>query len=121
MLNLTTVVIYSQDPTPLVEFYKKVFQRDPDWSEGGYSGFKVGNTVLMFGPHSEVHGKNTVPARHIINFETPEVEKEFERIEKLGATVIAKPYKPGEEPEMWLATFADPDGNYFQLASPMKM
>lgn len=121
MLDLTTVMVYSENPQPLVEFYKKVLEKDPEWSEGGYSGFKVGNMILMFGPHSEVHGKNTMPARFIINFETSDVEKEFERIEKLGATVVAKPYHPGEDPKMSLATFADPEGNYFQLASPMKM
>lgn len=33
------------------------------------------------------------------------------------------PLKPGSDyygqaEEMWLATYADPDGNYFQLATP---
>ena len=37
----------------------------------------------------------------------------------LGVTVVQEPYQPGGAPEMWLATFEDPDGNYFQLASPM--
>ena len=36
-----------------------------------------------------------------------------------GATVVAEPYRPDENSEMWIATFADPDGNYFQLASVM--
>jgi hypothetical protein len=31
-----------------------------------------------------------------------------------------EPYQPGPAGgEMWLGTLADPDGNYFQLASPM--
>jgi predicted enzyme related to lactoylglutathione lyase len=29
------------------------------------------------------------------------------------------PYPPGEEPDGWIATFSDPDDNYFQLVSPM--
>ncbi len=45
---------------------------------------------------------------------------EFERIKGLGAEVSHEPYQPaGEDMEMWLATFADPDGNLFQIASPM--
>ncbi len=46
---------------------------------------------------------------------------EFARIKDLGAEVVAEPYHPSEEPSMWLATLADPDGNYFQLATPMKI
>ena len=42
---------------------------------------------------------------------------EFARIKKLGAKVIKEPY---EMEKMWIATFADPDGNYFQLMSPWK-
>jgi predicted enzyme related to lactoylglutathione lyase len=44
---------------------------------------------------------------------------EFDRIKGLGATVEHEPYQPGDGDEMWLATFEDPDGNFFQLASPM--
>ena len=31
-----------------------------------------------------------------------------------------EPYQPGEAPEGWIATFSDPDDNYFQLLSPME-
>jgi predicted enzyme related to lactoylglutathione lyase len=33
--------------------------------------------------------------------------------------VIRDPYNPDQEPEGLIATFADPDDNYFQLMSPM--
>ena len=36
-----------------------------------------------------------------------------------GATVVQEPYSPGEEMDGLIATFTDPDGNYFQLMSPM--
>ncbi len=36
--------------------------------------------------------------------------------------VVRDPYNPGESADMGLiATFADPDDNYFQLMSPMDM
>ena len=44
---------------------------------------------------------------------------DFGRLEAAGATVVQEPYQPGESPEAWIATFSDPDDNYFQLVSPM--
>ena len=32
--------------------------------------------------------------------------------------LLQEPYRPDEDPEGWIATFADPDDNYFQLVSP---
>jgi predicted enzyme related to lactoylglutathione lyase len=120
MLNFNSILLFSENPKELADFYKKVFQKDPDFEMEGYHGFSFGNNMIMIGPHDKVQGKNTTPERLIINFETPEVESEFTRIKELGATVVAEPYHPGEEPNMWLATFADPDGNFFQLGSPME-
>lgn len=120
MLNFNSILLFSENPKDLADFYKKVFQKDPEWEMDDYHGFSIGTGIIMIGPHDKVHGKNNNPERLIINFETPDVEREFARIKELGVAVIAEPYHPGEEPNMWLATFADPDGNFFQLASPME-
>ena len=53
----------------------------------------------------------------MLNFETADVKGEFERIKGLGAEVVAEPYEPGGG-GMLMCTFADPDGNYFQLSTP---
>lgn len=121
MLNLNSLLVFSENPKKLAQFYQKVFDTKPGWEQDDYTGFQVGNSYFMVGPHDKVKGQSQNPERILVNFETEDVEGEFERIKKLGAKVVAKPYHPGEEPDMWLATFADPDGNYFQLASPMKM
>jgi predicted enzyme related to lactoylglutathione lyase len=47
------------------------------------------------------------------------VKGNFERFRAAGATVVQEPYSPDEEPEGLIATFSDPDNNYFQLMSPM--
>jgi predicted enzyme related to lactoylglutathione lyase len=52
----------------------------------------------------------------MFNFETQQVKQEFERIKAHGATVIREPYEMGGG---WIATLADPEGNIFQLISPM--
>ncbi len=115
MLGLDSILVFSENPKKLGEFYSKVLDEKPGWTEGEYVGFKVGTSFIMVGPHDKVHGMNRTPERILINFSTKDVEKEFKRIEKLGAKVIAKPYHPKEDDKMMLATFADPDGNYFQL------
>ncbi|MEK7166564.1 MAG: VOC family protein, partial [Patescibacteria group bacterium] len=91
-----------------------------DWGDGEWGGFKVGDGFITIGPHSEVKGPNKEPGRFLFNFETSEIQDEFERIKKLGAKVIAEPYNPMQEEGMLIATFSDPDGNYFQLMTPME-
>jgi predicted enzyme related to lactoylglutathione lyase len=120
MLDLNTVMIGSDDPKTLSDFYTKVLGK-PTWEDDAYVGWQAGSAWLMIGAHSEVKGRNGMPGRIMLNFETPDVKGEFERIKGLGAAVQQEPYQPGGAgaPEMWIATFEDPDGNYFQLASPM--
>jgi predicted enzyme related to lactoylglutathione lyase len=119
MLTFSTVMIGTDDPKALSEFYTKVLGK-PQWEDSAYTGWGTAENALMIGAHSEVKGKNDMPARIMLNFVTPDVKGEFERIKGLGATVIQEPYQPGGGAgEMWMATFEDTDGNYFQLASPM--
>lgn len=118
MLNFNSILVFSENPKQLADFYKKVLQVEPNWSEGEYHGFTVGNGYLTIGPHDKVKGKNSTPERIMINLETKDVKGEFERIKGLGAKVVAEPYRPDEVSGMWITTFADPDGNYFQLMTP---
>lgn len=123
-LNLNSLLIGSDDPKALSDFYTKLLGK-ATWEEGEFRGWRVGNASLMVGPHSEVKGRNEMPGRVMWNFETADVKKEFKRIKGLGVTVIQEPYHPGAgdgdaQPEMWMATFEDVDGNYFQLNSPME-
>lgn len=102
VLDLISVMITSEDPAVLIGFFKRVFGMEPTWTRGEYVGFKVGSATLILGPHGEVKGKNSMPGRIMFNLETTEVAAEFTRIKSAGAKVIA-----------------DPDGNYFQLGSPV--
>jgi predicted enzyme related to lactoylglutathione lyase len=61
-------------------------------------------------------GQAKDPGRIMFNFETAQVQEEFARIKAGGATVIREPYQMEGGS---IATLADPDGNYFQLMSPM--
>jgi len=118
-MKLSGVMLGTEDAKKLGDFYTKILGK-PGWQEGDWYGFYTDGS-LMIGPHSEVKGKNHTPGRIMITFESDDVPAEFDRIKAAGAEVIAKPYLPGKDnKDMWLATFADPDGNYFQLATPWK-
>lgn len=108
-------MIGSHQPEVLGKFYEKVFERKSDMDEGGWYGWDLDGCFFSVGEHSEIKGESKEPQRIILNLETPEVEEEFERIKNIGATVIKEPY---QLQGAWIATLADPDGNYFQLMSP---
>jgi predicted enzyme related to lactoylglutathione lyase len=120
MLNLNSLLLFSEAPKKLVDFYRRVLAREPKWQEGEFSGFDDGACALVIGLHSKVRGQNKNPERILFNFETNDVKGEFERMKRLGAKVIAEPYTMGDGQGHLIATLADPDGNYFQLLSPMK-
>ncbi|TMC66062.1 MAG: hypothetical protein E6J17_01040 [Chloroflexi bacterium] len=118
-MNLNSILIGSEDPRRLADFYTKLFGK-PGWDEGGYIGWQIGSGAVTVGPHDQVKGRNAQPGRLIWNIESADVKADFERFKAAGATVIRDPYKLGEGPEAVIATFADPDDNYFQLMSPMQ-
>ncbi len=117
-MNLNGILIGSEDPQRLVDYYSKLFG-EPGWSEGGYTGWQIGSGYVTVGPHSEVSGSNDQPGRVIWNIETSDVKGDFGRFQAAGATVIREPYGMDEADDGRIATFADPDRNYFQLMSPM--
>jgi predicted enzyme related to lactoylglutathione lyase len=108
----------SEDPASLAKFYTNILGK-PGFHEGEWYGWRD-TSQFMIGAHSEVHGKNKNPERIILTIESHDVQGDFNKLTKLGADVVAKPYKPSENQDMWLATITDPDGNYLQLATPWK-
>lgn len=117
MLNLNSIMVGTTNVKEMSEFYEKIFERPSDMTESNWYGWQMGSGYFSIGEHSETAGMAQDPARVMFNFETEDVKGEFERIKNLGATVIKEAYEMGG---MWIATFADPDGNYFQLMSPWR-
>ncbi|HLO30850.1 MAG TPA: VOC family protein [Anaerolineales bacterium] len=120
MLNLNSVMIGTKQTQALVSFYEKVFGKPADMvdNENGFFGWQVGSAYFSVLEHSEMGGSSKDGGRVLLNFETTAVKEEFERIKGFGAKVIREPYEMGGG---WIATLADPDGNYFQLITPMGM
>jgi predicted enzyme related to lactoylglutathione lyase len=118
MLNLNSFMIGTMQPDILAAFYGKVFDKAPDMADGGWFGWQLGNCFLTIGEHSEMGGQAKDPGRIMFNLEVNDVQEEARRVAGTGAKVIKAPYEMGEGSGMWVATFADPDGNYFQLMTP---
>lgn len=119
MLNLNSIMIGTMQTKVLAAFYEKVLGKPAEMvdAENGFFGWQVGGGYYFsILEHSEMGGKTKDPGRIMLNFETTEVKEEFERIKAFGATVIRAPYEMGDG---WIATLADPDGNFFQLVTPM--
>jgi predicted enzyme related to lactoylglutathione lyase len=118
-MNLNSILLGSEQPEELAAYYRKLFG-EPTWEMDGYVGWQLGQGGFTVGPHSEVKGRNPSPGRVIWNLETPDVKSEFDRLVQAGAQVVREPYELGEgEETATIATLTDPDGNYFQLVSPM--
>ncbi len=120
-MKLNGVMLGTENPKNLSDFYTKAFG-EPVMQHDDWYGYSIGGGFIMIGPHSEVKGKTSEPARIMTMIESDDVQKDFESVKAAGAEVIAEPYQPNKDgsPDTWLATLADPDGNYFQLATPWK-
>jgi len=117
-MNLNAIMIGSQEPDTLAEYYGRLFGK-PAMEDGGFSGWQIGDGWLVVGPHDGVSGSNTEPGRLMWHLESQDVAADFARLRDAGATVVREPYHPREGEQMSIATLSDPDGNYFQLMSQM--
>jgi predicted enzyme related to lactoylglutathione lyase len=118
-MNLNGILIGTDDADRLAAYYTRLFG-EPNWSDGGYTGWQIGSGSVSVGAHSEVHGENAQPGRLLWNIETADVRGDFNRLREAGAIVVREPYGfDGLPDDVLIATLADPDGNYFQLVSPM--
>ncbi len=119
-MNFNSILIGSEDPQRMVDYYTKLFG-EPMFAEGGYTGWQLGSGYVTIGAHDQVTGSNPQPGRLIWNIESADVRGDFDRLVAAGATVVREPYGPEQDGagDGLIATLSDPDGNYFQLMSPM--
>jgi predicted enzyme related to lactoylglutathione lyase len=119
--GIAGATIFTEDADKLAAFYRDVVglpvnsNTGTDPSSGGtfYVLGPENAPTLNVGKHSEVHGKNTDPARHISGLMTDDIDGDFQRLKSAGVDFIEEPTVAGDG--LRLATFKDPDGNYVQL------
>jgi predicted enzyme related to lactoylglutathione lyase len=118
--DIESISVFSENATKLADFYKKKVGLKSDLEgDMGEKGKKIfgfdanGRSGFYVIDHSKVKGKNKDPERHIINFEVANIEDEVKKLDKNGVRKIQDTYHM--EGYGLIATFEDPDGNYFQL------
>lgn len=112
-------LLSSEDAKKLAEFYRDVVGlkiKQEFEGEDGVMGFEMdtgAGSGLYINAHDKVKGKNKEPERIILNLEVDDIEKEFDRMKKENVKVVQETYHV--EGYGLIATFEDPDGNYFQF------
>jgi predicted enzyme related to lactoylglutathione lyase len=108
--------IWSEDLNNLLPFYRdvlglKVAMQSPGFVLLGEEAMEA--PALGLGTHSEVHGRNTDPARHMVGFLTDDIMADWRRLKDAGVEFAEDPTKYGDD--MVIATFKDPEGNLIQM------
>ena len=118
--GIESIMLFSENAKKLAKFYREVVglkqTMEAEMGEGGenYFGFKVGKgPEIGIMDHSKVKGKNKNPERRIFNLEVDNIKKEAKRLTTAKAKKVQDIYHV--EGYGYIATFADVDGNYFQL------
>jgi predicted enzyme related to lactoylglutathione lyase len=113
--GLSTAGIWSEDiQKKLLPFYRDVLglQVTVDTPEFVVFGAPNGPAVTL-GTHSDVHGENKDPARHMVGLATDDIYGDVERLKKQGVKFVEP--EPEKFDQVTVATFLDPEGNYVQL------
>jgi predicted enzyme related to lactoylglutathione lyase len=106
--------MWSENLNNLLPFYRdtlglKVGMESPDFVVLG----DPNAPSLALGTHSEVKGKNSDPARHMIAVTTDDVNAEYERLRAAGVDFVDPP--TNFDDGVTIATCKDPEGNYVQI------
>lgn len=107
--------IWSEDVNNLLPFYRDVLGLKVTMESPGYAflGSEEAEAPgLLLGTHSDVQGRNTDPARHMVAFLSDDLTTDWERLKEAGVEFIED---PTAYEDMRIATLKDPEGNLVQL------
>lgn len=108
--------IWSEDLHNLLPFYRDVLGLKVINESEGFVVFGedyLEGATLGLGTHSEVHGRNADPARHMVGLESDDLTADWQRLKAAGVEFIEDPTDYGGD--MSIATLKDPEGNLVQL------
>ena len=105
--------IWSEDLNKLLPFYRDVLGLTVRVETPGFVVFGGPNTpALGLGTHSDVRGRNSDPARHMVGLTTDDVTTDWKRLKGAGVEFVEDPKDYGN---VRIATLKDPEGNLVQL------
>lgn len=116
--KLSGATIWSQDLNNLLPFYRDVLGLKVTQQTQGFVllGDGEGAPYLGLGTHSEVEGKASDPFRHMVGFDSDNLDADFRRLSAAGVEFIEQPTEYGG---LRIATLKDPEGNLIQLFQPI--
>ena len=111
--GLRGATIWSEDLNRLLPFYRDVLRLPVTIETPGFVvlGPREGPSLAL-GTHSEVRGRNTDPARHMVGLKTDDIIGDYKRLKDAGVEFVET---PTDYPNVRVATLKDPDGNLVQL------
>ena len=107
--------IWSADLNNLLPFYRDVLGIKVTMESPGYvmlGADTPGAASLALATHSEVHGRNADPARHMVAFGSDDIQADFQRLKAAGVEFVQE---PTAFDNLTIATLKDPEGNLVQL------
>lgn len=111
--GLSGATIWSENLNNLLPFYRDVLGLPVRINSPQFVVFGTAEApALGLGTHSEVHGSNGDPARHMVGLATDDIQADWKRLKAAGVKFVEDPKDYGN---LWIATLVDPDGNYVQL------
>src|SRR5262245_61848347 len=116
--GLRGATIWSGDLNNLLPFYRDLLGLEVGVQMDGFVVLGDLNTsTLALGTHSEVHGRNADPARHMVGLSTDDVDSDWKRLKAAGVEFVEDPTDYGQ---FRIATLKDPEGNLVQLLQPLR-
>jgi predicted enzyme related to lactoylglutathione lyase len=115
--GLRGATIWSEDLNNLLPFYRDVLGLRVGVQIPGFAVLgEQGAPALALGTHSEVHGRNGDPARHMVGLATDDITTDWKRLKAAGVEFVEDPTDYGN---LRIATLKDPEGNLVQLLQPV--
>ena len=118
--KISTILIWTDNFRRLADWYQQTFdlkvveELSHPQDTGVLFAFPAGDTWLWIGQHSEIHGENQDPHRHMFNMNVDSVSEAYDYLLKKKVKFLAPPFK-APTMKKYFATFYDLDGNLVQL------
>src|SRR3989304_4261389 len=93
--GIHSVLVWTEDLSRLVPFYRDVLGLKPSMEAEGFVVFQSDGAQLAIGKHSQVQGRSKDPNRVMVDFQVDDCEAEYERLKRAGAEFVRAPYEEG--------------------------
>ena len=143
MIRLGCAYLCVQDMAKSIDFYKKIFQQEPDvFTENRWVSFSCGQTLALFNVHYDedvladdehidekfneeyqldccVADEVTMNNQVVFNYYCDDLKAEYDRLKALHIGDVSIMYYVNIRTPYWYFNIRDPDGNLLEITGPM--